>query len=182
MHIILIAAVAFNRVIGRRGALVWRHDEDMRRFRQLTLGHAVLMGRKTWESLPERFRPLPGRFNLILTRTPFATTSENVLTVSSIDQAIEEAAKRGHTTLYVIGGGELYRATIDRATRLELTEIGASLEGDTFFPEYRDHWTVLACETREGFTFTTFTRNEVIPCPHPSSTSRAATETENPPP
>lgn len=158
MDIILIAAVARNRVIGKNGALVWQHEEDLWRFRRLTRDHAVLMGWNTWKSLPERYRPLPGRFNLILTHTPFETSSKDALAVTSLDQAIEEATKRGHTSLYVIGGGEVYRATIDRADRLELTEIDAVLEGDTFFPEYLTQWSYLMREHREGFTFTTYTR------------------------
>lgn len=158
MHLILIAAVARNRAIGKSNALVWRQREDMERFRRLTLGHAVLMGRKTWESLPERFRPLPGRLNLILTRTPFETHSNTASAVTSIEHAIEGAAKHGHTQLFVIGGGEAYRATIDHAMRLELTEIEAELEGDTFFPEYHEGWALLAREPRDGFTFSTFTR------------------------
>ncbi len=158
MQLILIAAVARNRVIGKSNALVWRHREDMERFRRLTLGHAVLMGRKTWESLPERFRPLPERLNLILTRTPFETHSNTAIAVTSIEQAREEAAKHGHTQLYVIGGGEVYLATIDRATRLEITEIEASLEGDTLFPEYLVGWVPLTREPRDGFAFSTFTR------------------------
>lgn len=158
MDVILIAAVARNRVIGKGNQLVWRNRDDMDRFRLLTTGHAVLMGRKTWESLPERFRPLPGRFNLILTRTPFETGSKDALAVTSIDQAILEAERRGYTTLYVIGGGEVYRDTIDRADRLELTEIDADLEGDVFFPEYLDTWMYLTRKYRDGFTFTTYIR------------------------
>lgn len=162
-NLILIAAVARNRVIGRGSRLVWRNREDMERFRLLTMGHAVLMGRKTWESLPESFLPLPGRLNLVLSRTPFETSSTNMIVVSSLEQALEVAASHGHSTLYVIGGGEVYRATIDHATRLELTEIETDLEGDVFFPVLDATWHVHARAHREGFAFTTYTKGERTP-------------------
>ena len=147
--LILIAAVARNWVIGRGNRLVWRKREDMERFRLLTMGHVVLMGRKTWESLPEQFRPLPGRLNLVLSRTPFETNSTNVIVASSLERALEVAANHGHSTLYVIGGGEVYRATIDHATRLELTEIEADLEGDVFFPVLDATWQIGRASCRE---------------------------------
>ncbi len=155
---ILIAAVAQNRVIGKGNQLVWRNRDDMERFRLLTIGHTVLMGRKTWESLPERFRPLPGRLNVILTRTPFDTRSNSALTVTSLEQARTVATSYGTSTLFVIGGGEVYRATIDHATRLELTEIEADFEGDVTFPELTDAWRVHARHPRDGFAFVTYTR------------------------
>ena len=126
--LVLIAAVADNGVIGRAGALPWRLPEDLKRFRRLTLGKTVLMGRKTWDSLG---KPLDGRANWVLTRVAgFAAPGATVF--ADLDQAL--AAAEGE--LMVIGGAELYRQTLPRARRLELTRVHARVEGDTYFPAY----------------------------------------------
>jgi dihydrofolate reductase len=126
--LVLIAAVADNGVIGRAGALPWRLPEDLKRFRRLTLGKTVLMGRKTWDSLG---KPLDGRANWVLTRDAgFAAPGATVF--ADLDQAL--AAAEGE--LMVIGGAELYRQTLPRARRLELTQVHARVEGDTYFPAY----------------------------------------------
>jgi dihydrofolate reductase len=136
--IILIAAVAKNGVIGKDNALPWHLPEDMKHFKALTNGHAVLMGRKTWESLPPKFRPLPNRRNLVLTRdrhydAPGATV------VHSLDDAAKVSS--GETALFVIGGAELYAHALPRADRFELTEIDAAFEGDAHFPTWnRTQW------------------------------------------
>lgn len=133
--IVIIAAVAKNGVIGKANALPWHLPEDMKHFKALTTGHAVIMGRKTWESLPPKFRPLPNRHNLVLTRdatyvAPGATVAH------SLDEAIKVGA--GGTALFVIGGAELYAHALPHAQRLELTEIDAAFEGDAHFPAF-DH-------------------------------------------
>ena len=126
----VIAAVARNGVIGRDNALPWHLPADLKRFKALTTGHAVIMGRKTWESLPEKFRPLPGRQNIVVTRNAgYAAAGATV--VNSLADAV--AAASG-SEAFVIGGAELYAAALPHADRLELTEIDADYAGDTWFP------------------------------------------------
>jgi dihydrofolate reductase len=129
----LVAAVAHGGVIGRDGGIPWRIPEDMARFRNLTTGHAVVMGRRTWESLPDHFRPLPGRDNVVVTRNP-DWSAEGADRAGSIEDALEllESAPR----VFVIGGGEVYAAALPYAEELLLTEIDAEVEGDTFFPQW----------------------------------------------
>lgn len=131
--IIIIAAVADNRVIGNNNQLIWHIPEDMAHFKALTQGHTVIMGRKTWESLPERFRPLPNRKNIVITRQVnyLAPGSEqaNSLEDSMALLAPDESA-------FVIGGGEIYAQALNYATHLELTEVHIQPEGDTLFPTF----------------------------------------------
>ena len=129
----LVAAVARNGTIGRNNELIWREPEDQRHFRRVTMGSPVLMGRKTWDSLPERFRPLPGRQNLVLSRDP-QWRANGADTVASIDAAIRAAA--GASRLCVIGGAQPYALALPHADELLLTEIDADLDGDTFFPPW----------------------------------------------
>ena len=136
--IVIIAAVAKNGVIGNDNALPWHLPEDLRHFKQLTTGHAVIMGRKTWESLPPKFRPLPGRLNIVVTRN-----ADYVAEGATVANALEAAVKvgAGKTALFVIGGAELYAHTLPHAQRLELTEIDAAFEGDAYFPAFdRAQW------------------------------------------
>jgi dihydrofolate reductase len=129
----LIAAVARNGVIGRDNALVWHEPQDQRHFRALTLGCPVVMGRRTWESLPARFRPLPGRRNLVVTRqTGYAAPGAE--TAPGLGPALARLADAPR--VFVIGGAELYAAALPLADRLELTEIDADLDGDTVFPPF----------------------------------------------
>jgi dihydrofolate reductase len=136
--IVIIAAVAQNGVIGKANALPWHLPEDMAHFKALTTGHAVIMGRKTWESLPPKFRPLPNRRNIVLTRDP-AYVAPGATVVTSLEEAIKFGA--GEAALFVIGGAELYAHTLPHAQRLELTEIDAAFEGDAHFPAWdRAQW------------------------------------------
>ena len=133
MKVTLVAAVARGGVIGRAGGLPWRIPEDMRRFRELTLGHPVVMGRKTWDSLPERFRPLPGRRNVVVTRNPL-WRSEGAEPAGSLDEALRLVGEVEQ--VFVIGGGQLYTAALPLADELLLTEIDLEADGDTFFPAW----------------------------------------------
>ena len=128
MHVALIAAVAANGVIGRDGTLPWRLSEDLRHFRALTTGHAVIMGRRTWESLPHA---LPGRQNIVVTRQP-GYTAAGATVASSLDDALAKVAYP--PPAFVIGGGELYRAALSIAATAYVTEIGEAFAGDTTFP------------------------------------------------
>ncbi|MEO8306098.1 MAG: dihydrofolate reductase [Betaproteobacteria bacterium] len=128
----LIAAIASNRVIGTENRLPWRLADDLKRFRALTLGHAVIMGRKTWESLA---RALPGRQNIVVTRQrAYAAAGAEV--AASFDGAL--ALVRLPAPAFCIGGGELYRAALPRASRLYLTEIERDFTGDATFPPLRN--------------------------------------------
>ena len=129
--IVLIAAVARNGAIGRGNGLLWTDPVDQRHFRQSTMGCPVIMGRRTWESLPERFRPLPGRRNVVVTRNP-AFVAPGAETAGSLDDALSRVD--GQARVFVIGGGELYAAALPRSDELLLTEIDADLHGDVFFP------------------------------------------------
>ena len=133
MKLSLVAAVAHGGVIGREGTIPWRIPEDMARFRELTTGHTVVMGRRTWDSLPDRFRPLPGRRNVVLTRNP-AWRADGADVAESLEAAL--ALLEQESRVYVIGGAELYAAALPLADELLLTEIALDVAGDTFFPTY----------------------------------------------
>ena len=132
-RISLIAAVARNGVIGHGNQLLWRLPEDMRHFRSVTSGAPVIMGRSTWDSLPERFRPLPGRRNLVLTRQPH-WTAPGAEAVQDLDQALALAGDAPR--VFVIGGAQVYALALDRADELLLTEIDRDFDGDVRFPDW----------------------------------------------
>ena len=129
----LAIVVAFNgdRVIGAKGDMPWHIPEDLRHFKRVTMGHAILMGRKTYESIG---RPLPGRRNIVITRNPNAVF-EGCDIAQSLSQAIQMARDGGDLCPRVIGGGEIYKMALPLATELYLTKIDVSAEGDTFFPK-----------------------------------------------
>lgn len=133
MKLAIVAAVARDGVIGRGNRIPWRLPEDMAHFRELTTGHPVVMGRRTWESLPDSFRPLPDRRNVVVTRNP-DWTAEGAERVGSLEEAL--ALLEGEPQVFVIGGAELYTSALPRADELLLTEIDADIDGDVYFP----HW------------------------------------------
>ena len=131
-EIIIIAAMAENRVIGRDNALPWSLKEDMARFRELTKGWPCIMGRKTWESLPKR--PLPGRINIVVSKTMIIDSSvPNIKIFPSLPAAIEYCA--GYEKIFICGGASIYHEALGPANRIELTVIHRQYEGDAFFPE-----------------------------------------------
>ncbi|HSK77484.1 MAG TPA: dihydrofolate reductase [Thermoanaerobaculia bacterium] len=129
-RISLIVAMAANRVIGRDNDLPWRLPGDLRRFKRLTLGHTLVMGRKTWESIG---RPLPGRAIVVVTRQEGYGVPPGVSVARSVEEALEIAEG---DEVFIAGGEEIFRQTIDRADRLYLTRIDKDFPGDTFFPEF----------------------------------------------
>ena len=129
----LIAAVPRNGAIGKGNALLFRESEDQRHFRRVTMGCPVIMGRKTWDSLPARFRPLPGRRNVVVTRN-IEWQAEGAEAASSLADAITLLADAPKA--FVIGGAELYALALPLADELVLTEIDAELDGDVFFPPW----------------------------------------------
>ncbi len=135
----LIASVARNGVIGSDNGLAWREPEDQRWFRRQTMGCPVVMGRKTWDSLPARFRPLPGRANIVVTRQA-GWLAEGAQVAHNLDDALalarQSAAASGAARVFVIGGGQLYDHALPLADELLITEIDADLPGDTRFPTW----------------------------------------------
>ena len=157
----VIAAVARNGAIGKGNALLWHESEDQKQFRRVTMGCPVIMGRKTWESLPERFRPLPGRLNIVLTANP-QWQVEGAHAANNFDAAVTFASTAPKA--FVIGGAQIYALALPLADELVLTEIDADLDGDTFFPAWRrSHFTETSRERHAsalspGFSFVTYRR------------------------
>ncbi len=150
----LLVAMAENRVIGNRGELPWRLPADLRRLKRLTTGHAIVMGRRTWESIG---RPLPKRRSIVLSRRP-GYELKGAEVVSSLDEALALAADDDE--VFVIGGAELFAAALGRADRLYLTRVHAEVEGDVWMPSFEDgSWELVAEEAhgadeRHAYAFT----------------------------
>ena len=139
MIISLIAAMDEKRGIGLKGKLPWRLSSDMKRLRDLTMGHHIIVGRKTFESIG---KPLPGRQTIIVTRNP-VFTAEGCLVVHSLAEAINLAKSRGESEAFICGGARIYAEAISRAQRFYLTVVHAQVESDTFFPEWDEGaWTM----------------------------------------
>lgn len=148
MHrISLIAAIgARTRALGKDGDLLYKIPDDLARFRTLTKGHPVIMGRKTWESLPADFRPLPGRANIVVTRQE-GYEAPGAAVVASIEEALTVAKRAvGADEIFIIGGGEIYTLGLPHAHRLYLTLVEDDAQGDAFFPEYDMFTTTLQHE------------------------------------
>jgi dihydrofolate reductase len=164
MRISIIAAVAENGVIGRTGKLPWHLSDDLRRFKRLTMGRTIVIGRRTWESIG---RPLPGRRMIVVSRqAQYRVDAENVEVAASLDDALRVAEAVGEDEVFIVGGAELYRESLARADRLHLTRVHASVEGDTVFPpiEWRA-WRFVESETHEaderndyGYSFEVYER------------------------
>lgn len=133
MKITLIAAIASNNVIGKDNKLLWRLPADMKFFKDKTYDHCIITGRKNYESIPEKFRPLPGRVNIIVTRN-INYVAEGAVVVTSIEAALAEARLLNETECFIIGGGEIYKETIGIADEMWITHVNKEFEGDTVFP------------------------------------------------
>jgi len=161
LTIALIAAVAANGIIGRDGEMPWHLPADLDHFKQTTMDHPVVMGRRTYDSIASQLGgPLPGRTNIVLSRSD-PELGGDVVVVDSIDAAIDaaSAAEKTTETVYIIGGATVYEQFLPQADRLVLTELEASYEGDTAFPAF-DHtvWEEVDREERDGFAFVTYER------------------------
>ncbi|WP_072805367.1 dihydrofolate reductase [Rhodococcoides yunnanense] len=139
----LIWAQTVGGAIGDAGSIPWRVPEDTAHFKAMTLHHPVIMGRKTWDSLPPRFRPLPGRRNIVVTRNT-TWRADGAEPVSSLEDGLVAASDA--EMVWVIGGGEIYRAALPFATELQVTEIDLQIDGDTAAPAVPDGWTSVAGE------------------------------------
>lgn len=152
-EVVVIAAVAKNRVIGKDNQLIWNIPEDMAHFKALTAGHTVIMGRKTWESLPPRFRPLPGRRNIVISRqADYAAPGAEV--AESLEKALHLASA---ATVFIIGGEQIYAQALALADRLEITEVDLEPEGDAWFPDIPTvNWKKTSKIEGSGYAFVTY--------------------------
>ncbi len=159
-ELVLIAAMARNRVIGKDNRLLWHLPEDLKHFKELTTGRPVIMGRKTWESLPEKFRPLPGRRNLVISRKrDYAAPGAEL--AGSLAAALAKVAEAAE--VFVIGGAQVYAEALPLADRVELTVLATDYDGDARFPELDAGWAESARSERQGtnglpFAFVTYRR------------------------
>lgn len=158
----ILAAVAANGVIGRNNDIPWKIRTDLKRLKTLTMGHHVIMGRKTFESLPQ---PLPGRTNVVITRDAGYKAPDGVIVVDAVERALDLA--KDDSEAFILGGAEIYRQTLHRANRMYITEVHADVEGDTKFPEFDNvvEWKLVDREDFEAdekneypFSFLTYER------------------------
>jgi dihydrofolate reductase len=134
MNMSIIVAVSHNNVIGKNNSLIWHLPADMKFFKDKTTGHCIITGRKNYESIPEKYRPLPNRTNIIVTRQK-NYEAPNTIIVDSIEKAIEKAKKLTDKEIFIIGGGDIFKQSLYLANIIYLTKIDYLFEGDVFFPE-----------------------------------------------
>jgi dihydrofolate reductase len=161
MKLHLIYARARNGTIGKDGQMPWHLPEDLAHFKRVTLGQPVIMGRKTWDSLPARFRPLPGRVNIVITRQT-DWHSDGALRAASMDEALRLCGDAPDA--WIIGGAEIYRQAEPLASTAVVTEIDADFEGDAFAPDLGKNWHEIQRESHVAasglpFSFVTYQHN-----------------------
>lgn len=157
--ITLIAAISKNNCIGNRGKLPWHIPEDLEHFKHATTGKTVLMGRKTWESIPPKYRPLPKRKNIVITRQSPYPVPEGVEVYQTVDEAFAAHAKEDMT---VVGGGEIYAQTIGMADVLDITHVDQEVDGDAFFPKIDSSiWKEVSRSDRTGYAFVLYKKRGV---------------------
>jgi len=158
MEKIIVAAMDENRVIGKDGDMPWHYPEDLKHFRKLTTGYPVVMGRKTYFSLPKDYRPLSKRKNIVLTRSDVDVPDE-VSVANSFEEAWHVAEKTGKDKVFVIGGASIYEQSLEIADKMIITEIHGEHDGDTYFPEWdEDNWEEVERDDREELSFVTYER------------------------
>lgn len=154
----IIAAIGENRELGLNNKLLWHIPEDLKRFRQFTTGHVVIIGRKTYESIG---KPLPNRTNIIITRDPNFQATGCIIT-HSLEEALKVAKEKEKSEIFIIGGGQIYKQAIDIADKLYLTIIDAAFAADTFFPVYSKFDKIISKEEKQNekykYTFLIFTK------------------------
>lgn len=135
MQTSIIVAISENNVIGKDNSLIWHLPADMKFFKEKTTGHCIITGRKNYESIPEKFRPLPNRTNIVVSRN-FNYSSRGTEIVNTLEEAITFAKSKNETEVFIIGGGQIYKEVMEKdlADTLYITEVHHSFEGDTFFP------------------------------------------------
>jgi dihydrofolate reductase len=155
MIVSLIVAYAKNRVIGFKGQIPWHLSEDLKRFKKLTTGFTIVMGRKTYESIG---RPLPKRRNVVLTRDK-NFKAEGIDVCASLEEALAEAKSRNEEKVFIIGGGEIYRQSLALADELLITHVDKEVEGDAFFPEWDESlFEESKREDHENYSFVDYQR------------------------
>ena len=138
----MIAAIGKkDRTIGNGNKLLWHIPSDMKRFRDTTMGHPIIMGRKTYESLPDKYRPLPGRKNIIVTRQENYPAPQEVLITHSLEDALTKAKSLDSEEIFIGGGQQIYEQALPFIEKLYLTIVDTDKTGDTFFPEYKEQFT-----------------------------------------
>ncbi len=158
MTVSLIAALTQNRVIGKNNGLPWHLPDDMKYFMQTTKLHHLIMGRKNYDSIPEKFRPLPNRINVVVTRQKHFNALD-CLVVHSVEEGIALAKKTGEIEVFIIGGAEIYQVGMPLTQRMYLTEIQTTLPGDTYFPDFdKARWKELSrkshpVDARHAYSF-----------------------------
>lgn len=168
MRVSLIVAVSENGVIGKDNDLIWHLPKDMKFFKDTTKGHHVIMGRKNFESIPHKFRPLPGRTNIIITRQK-DYKAEGCIVVNSVEESLDIAKNNNDKEPFIIGGGQIYKLSLEAnlIDRIYLTRIHHTFEGDTFFPDLSEDWKEVEredCKADEkhahNYSFLTFEKNQ----------------------
>lgn len=154
--ITIIAALTQERIVGVNGTLPWHIPEDLKNFKTITAGNVVLMGRKTFDSIPEKFRPLPNRHNIVISRSVGDIPGVDVC--GSIQEGILKAQEYGKE-IFVIGGGSIYEQTLPLADKMVLSFVKENYQGDTYFPEYKkEEWGIQEQQEFEQFTLVTLTK------------------------
>lgn len=146
----LITAVSNNGVIGRKGRLPWHISEDLKNFKKLTENNVVIMGRKTYDSIG---KPLPNRINIVVTRDK-SKHIDGCIVVNSVEDALRKAGSGRE--VFIIGGGEIYKKSLNFVDKIYLTKIHQDIEGDTYFPTLNDNWKEIRREDKKGYSFITY--------------------------
>ena len=140
MNISIIVAISKNGVIGKNNKLAWNLPDDIFYFSKMTMGHSIIMGRKNWDSIPNKWKPLPNRKNIIISRNKNQNIN-NVDITNSIEKAIKIGRENEDEEIFIIGGGEIYKLGFEFVDKLYITEIKKNIEGDTFFPKWnKSEW------------------------------------------
>jgi dihydrofolate reductase len=154
---VLIAAISENEAIGKDGEIPWHYSEDLKHFKKKTINHPVIMGSSTYRSLPEDFKPLPDRKNIVLTRSGI-DVDESVDIANSLDEAWSIAEEHDEKA-FIIGGATIYEQTLEDADKLVLTRIHEEYDGDTFFPDWdRENWKEVERDDQEELSFLEYER------------------------
>ncbi len=156
----IIVAIGENREIGKANGLLWHIPEELKRFKQITMGHPIIMGRKTYESIG---RPLPGRTNIVISRSHTSVVEQGVIKADSLEEAIKQAMQAaGREEIFIIGGGQIYKQAIGYADKLYLTIVKGKFEADVYFPDYSEFKKEIAREEKSNaqyqYTFVELTR------------------------
>ncbi|MDB5237110.1 MAG: Dihydrofolate reductase [Parcubacteria group bacterium] len=145
----MVVALGKDNVIGKDNGLLWHLSDDLKHFKAITLGHPVIMGRNTWESIPKKYRPLPGRTNIVVSRNE-SFDALGAITARSLDDALEQSKlAEGAEEIFIIGGGQLYAAALPQTDRIYLTLVDDDTPGTVFFPDYSDFTEVMGEEAHE---------------------------------